>query len=71
MLKALWHNQQRHAGQDGSIAEVSLEEAETAVSMAAVIAHWLTSGLVTKDNLGFESTNDASDASRATFRLTN
>lgn len=46
MLKTLWHNQQRHAQTDGSIADVSQHEAETAVTLAVTLVHWFASGLV-------------------------
>lgn len=48
MLKTLWHNQERHARADGTIANVSRDEAETAVSLAITLVHWFTSGLVTR-----------------------
>lgn len=49
MLKTLWHNQERHANNDGTITGVQREEAEVAVSLAVTLVHWFTSGLVTKE----------------------
>jgi len=46
MLRTLWHNQQRHAQNDGSILSVSQTEAETAVTLAVTLVHWFASGLV-------------------------
>lgn len=48
MLKTLWHNQERHARADGIVVDVTQAEAEAAVSLAAVLMHWLTTGLVTR-----------------------
>jgi hypothetical protein len=46
MLQLLWHNQERHAQPDGTIVDVTQDEAETAVTLATTLVHWLTSGLV-------------------------
>jgi hypothetical protein len=44
MLQTLWTNQARHAAPDGTIRDVSQQEAETAVSLAVTLVHWFTSG---------------------------
>jgi hypothetical protein len=49
MLKTLWQNQERHARSDGTIVDVSREEAEAAVSLAVTLVHWFTAGLVSKE----------------------
>lgn len=49
MLGTLWHNQERHAGTDGKIHDVSRLEAESAVSLAVLLVHWFGSGLVVKN----------------------
>jgi hypothetical protein len=46
MLRSLWHCQERHARQGGTIVDVSQQEAETAVSLAVTLVHWFGSGLV-------------------------
>lgn len=46
MLRTLWHNQERHAQQDGTIVDVTRDEAEAAVSLAVVLVHWFASGAV-------------------------
>ena len=46
MLRTLWHNQQRHAQNDGTIVDVNQTEAETAVTLAVTLVHWFASGLV-------------------------
>jgi hypothetical protein len=46
MLRTLWHNQERHAKNDGTVGDVSREEAETAVSLAVTLVHWFSAGLV-------------------------
>lgn len=51
MLRTLWHNQERHARADGTIVDVTQAEAEAAVSLAVVLIHWFTSGLVVKADL--------------------
>lgn len=48
MVRMLWHNQQRHALPDGTIADVTQPEAEAAVSLAITLVHWFTSGLAKK-----------------------
>jgi hypothetical protein len=45
MLQTLWTNQARHATPDGTIRDVSQQEAETAVSLAVTLVHWFTSGV--------------------------
>lgn len=45
MVQTLWHNQERHALQDGSIANVSQSEAEAGVALAVTLVHWFTTGL--------------------------
>jgi hypothetical protein len=46
MLRTVWHNQQRHAQSDGTILDVTRDEAETAVTLAVTLVHWFSSGLV-------------------------
>jgi hypothetical protein len=46
MLKALWHSHQRHAAANGTVSDVSREEAETAVNLAVTIVQWFSAGLV-------------------------
>lgn len=48
MLRTLWHNQERHARSDGTIVDVSQAEAEAAVSLAVILVHWFTAGLVAR-----------------------
>lgn len=48
MLRSLWHSQERHAGNDGTIRGVSAREGEAAVSLAATLVHWFTKGVVAK-----------------------
>lgn len=45
-LRTLWHSQQRHAQNDGTIRDVGREEAETAVTLSVTLVHWFASGLV-------------------------
>jgi len=47
-IRTLWHGQQRHARSDGTVVDVSLEEAETAVGPAVCLVQWFTSGLVVR-----------------------
>lgn len=46
MLDLLWKNQERHARSDGTIADVSGPEAETAVGLAVALVQWFNAGLV-------------------------
>lgn len=46
MLRTLWHNQERHARPDGTIVDVSQEEAEAAVALAVTVVQLFASGLV-------------------------
>lgn len=48
LLATLWRNQQRHARNDGTIHDVSRDEAESAVSLAVTVVHLFSSGLVTR-----------------------
>lgn len=50
MLRALWHNQERHAHPDGTIHDVSRQEAEVAVTLAVALVQWFASGLVKKSS---------------------
>lgn len=48
MLRTLWHNQERHARSDGTVVDVARAEAEAAVSLAVVLIHWFSTGLVVR-----------------------
>jgi hypothetical protein len=49
MLQLLWKNQERHARNDGTIADVSPAEAEAAVNLAVTIVHWFSANLAKKE----------------------
>lgn len=52
MMQALWQGQPRHGDPDPSRApDVSSEEAEAAVHLAATLVHWFRSGAVRRDSI--------------------
>lgn len=50
MLKTLWQNQQRHAGVDGTIRNVSQLEAESALNLAVTLVQLFSAELVRRVN---------------------